>query len=209
MPVKKPIEVVERPDLRLEQQGPEVAHDRRGQHHRQQDDGRPEAMAAELLVDEQRETQADQNLQRDRPKHEMRGDLEVRPNILVGEDVDIIVDADEPGRGRQVGHQAGERQPDRPDQRKDVDREQQQHRRQDEKPGDRPIRQPPHPHGDRWRASARRLLRRCLLRDSSPSLPARLWTNRVSSAASAAEDGFLDRSRAMPRAVRKDPCLPA
>ena len=88
-------QVVERPDLRLEQQGPEIADHRGRQHHRQQDDGRPEAVAAEFLVDEQRETEADQHLQRDRPEHEMRGDLEVRPNVLIGQDVDIIVDADE------------------------------------------------------------------------------------------------------------------
>ena len=105
---EKADQVVERPDLRLEQQGPEVAHDRRGQHHRQQDDGRPEAVAAEFLVDEQRQSEADQDLQRDRPEDEMRRDLEVRPQVLIGENIDIIVDADECGRRGQVGHEAGE-----------------------------------------------------------------------------------------------------
>jgi hypothetical protein len=80
------------------------------------------------VVYEERQTEADQDLQRDRPKHEMRSDLEVRPKILIGEDVDIVIDADETGGVRQVGHQAGEGEPDCPDQRKNVDREQQDHR---------------------------------------------------------------------------------
>ena len=88
MPVKQADDVVERPDLRLKQQCPEIADDGGRQHHRQQDDRRPETVRAELPVDQQRQAEADDDLQRDRPDHETRGRLQAGPNVLVGQDVD-------------------------------------------------------------------------------------------------------------------------
>ena len=55
-------QVVERPDLRLQQQRPEIADHRRRQHHRQQDDRRPEAVTAKLAVDQQRQAIPDHHL---------------------------------------------------------------------------------------------------------------------------------------------------
>src|SRR4029077_881877 len=119
-------DVVERPDLRLKQQGPEIAYYGGGKHHRQQDDGRPETVRAELTVDEQRKPEADHDLHGDRTDDETSSHLQAVPNVLVGQDIDIVVEADE--ADRQVRHaeiETGEGEPDHPDQRKDVDREQQ------------------------------------------------------------------------------------
>jgi hypothetical protein len=62
-------EIVEGSDLGLKQQRPEVSDDRRRKHRRQQDHGRPEAMAAESLVDQQRQAEPDDDLERDGPDH--------------------------------------------------------------------------------------------------------------------------------------------
>ena len=78
--------VVEQADLRLVEEGPEVAHHRRRQHHRDQDQRGPEAVAAELAVDQVGQREADQRLQRDGPEQEVRGGLHRAPDVGVGED---------------------------------------------------------------------------------------------------------------------------
>ena len=78
--------VVEEPDLRLIEELPEIADHRRRQHHRHEDDGRPEAVAAELAVDQIGEREADQRLEHDRPEDEMRGHLHRVPDVGIAED---------------------------------------------------------------------------------------------------------------------------
>jgi hypothetical protein len=78
---EEPHDVIEQPDLRLKQERPEVPDDRRRQHHRQEDDGRPCAVAGKPPVDQQRQTEAEHDLEQDRPEDEMRGRLHRRPDI--------------------------------------------------------------------------------------------------------------------------------
>ena len=95
--------VVEEADLRLVEEGPEVADHRRRQHHRDQDQRGPEAVAAELAVDQVGEREADQRLQRDGPEQEVRRRLHRLPDVGVGEDRDVVVDADAEHLGVRAG----------------------------------------------------------------------------------------------------------
>ena len=156
-------DIVEEPDLRLEKQRPEIADDGGRQHHRQEDDRRPEAVGAELTVDEQRQTEADDHLQRNRPDDEMRCHLHALPDILIGQDVDVVGESDEAQRRvRQVRFVIGEREPDRPEQRKDIDRQQQHDRRRDEEPGDAAIGEAADAPGDAERGSRGDAVDECL-----------------------------------------------
>ena len=134
--------IVEKADLRLIQEGPEIADNRRGQHHRKHDDRRPQIVALEFLVDQIGQREADQHLQNNGPDQEMRRRLHRVPDIWISQDAsivsqpnpfDIIV--------RAVHPEIGEAQPDRPDQRKDINGEQQKDRRRHKYPSNRSIRQ--------------------------------------------------------------------
>src|ERR1043166_3697547 len=71
----------------------------------------------------------------------MCGRLHGRPDVRIGYDRNVVVDAYVAHRRtRTVGAVIGERQPDRPDQREDVDREQKQDGGSDEDPGYDPVR---------------------------------------------------------------------
>ena len=100
-------------------------------------------MPAELPVDEQRQAEPDQHLEQDRPEDEMRRRLHRCPDVGIGQDVDVVVDADgsvlHPPHVRLV---VRERHVDGPQQREDVDREQQHDRWRDEEPRDRAIGHP-------------------------------------------------------------------
>ena len=142
---KKRNDVVKEPDLRLVEERPEITHDRRRKHHRDEDDSRPEPVPSKATVDEVGKREAQHGLQQDRPEQEMGGRLHRRPNVRIGEHRNVVVDADVGDRRiRPVGAIVRERKVDRPDQRKDVDREQQHDRRRDEEPGNDPIGQAPH-----------------------------------------------------------------
>jgi len=145
---------VEQPDLRLQQEGPEITHHRRRQHHRQQDDRGPETVAAESAVDQQRQTEPQHKFERDRPQHEMRGRLHGGPHVGIGQYVAVVVEADIGDRGiGAVGPVVGEGKLDRPQQREDIDRQQQYDRRRDEQPGDGPVGHPAEPPcQSAWRA---------------------------------------------------------
>ena len=102
-----------------------------------------------MAVDQQRQTKSDDDLQDNSRDHKLSGRLQANPHVLIGEDITVIVQADEPQR--QIGHaqiEAGERQPDHPDQREDVDRQQQRNCRRYEQPGDSAIRQAARASGD-------------------------------------------------------------
>ena len=102
-------------------------------------------MAAKLAVNQIGQRKANQRLQQDGPEHEMRRRLHRGPDIWVGEDRGVVVDADVADLGiGPVGAKVGKRQLDRPDQRKDIDCQQQQHRRRDKQPDDGPVRQAAH-----------------------------------------------------------------
>ena len=142
-------EVIEQADLRLVEEGPEIADHRRRQHHRQEDQRGPEAVAAEALVDQVGEAEADQGLDGDGPQDEMRRHLHVVPDVGIGQHALVVAQAHPQHRlVRPVGAEVREGEPDRPDQREDVDREQQGDRRRDEQPGDRPVRQAAHAAGE-------------------------------------------------------------
>ena len=85
-------DVVEQADLRLVEERPEIADDGRRQHHRQQDDRGPEAVAAEFLVDQPGEAEAKHGLDDDGPEHEMRRHLHRRPDIRIGQDRLVPID---------------------------------------------------------------------------------------------------------------------
>ena len=134
--------VVEQPDLRLVEEGPEVADHRRRQHHRQHDDRGPQIVAAEFLVDQVGQREADQHLEEDRPEQEMRRRLHRVPDTRVVQDGVVIVQPDPFDRAvGPVGAEVRQAQPDRPDQREDVDRQQQRDGRRHEYPGDGAVRQ--------------------------------------------------------------------
>ncbi len=142
-------DVVHHPDLRLVEEGPEVADDRGGQHHRQHDQRGQDVVALELAVDEPGEREADQDLEEDGPDQEMRRGGHVRPDVLIGQDALVIAQADPLDLGiRFVRGVVGERKTDGPDQRKDVDRQQQEDRGGHEDPGDGPVRQTAHLAGE-------------------------------------------------------------
>jgi hypothetical protein len=133
--------VIEQPDLRLVEEGPEIPHHRGRQHHRQQDDGGPEAVALELLVDQPGQAEADNHLQEHGPAQEVRRDLQGVPDVAVAEHAAVVVEPDELDRLVQpVGPVVGERQPNGPQQRKYVDRQQEHDGRRDEQPGDGAVR---------------------------------------------------------------------
>ena len=136
-------DVIEQPDLRLVEKRPEIADDRRRQHHRDQDDRRPQPMAAEFAVDQIGEREAEQRLDSDRRQHEACRHLHGLPDVRVAEQVGIMLEAQPPHRCiRPIRPIIRERQPNGPDQREDVDRQQQHDGRRDEQPGDRAVGQP-------------------------------------------------------------------
>ena len=136
---------------------------------------------------------------------EMRSRLKMLPNVLVGEDVDVIVDADEPCRVRQVRHESGERQTDRPDQRKDVDREQEKHRRGNEQPDDGPIGRS----GDAPRTLRRRLVCGAIRQRGGVLYPSHhdpLWFNRVPPAGGPPGDIHAGGDQARDPEITTGPC---
>ena len=152
MPGEERDHVIEQADLRLVQEGPEIADHGRRQHHRDQDQRGPEAMAAELAIDQIGQREADDGLQQDRPEHEMRRRLHALPDFRVRQDRLVVIEPDiAQRRVGAVGAVVREGELDRPDQREEVDREQQDHRRRDEEPGDGPVGEAPDPAGDRGR----------------------------------------------------------
>jgi len=86
---REPDHVVEEADLRLIEEGPEIADDGGRQHHRDQDHGGPEAMAAELAVDEVGEREAEQRLDGDGRDDEARRHLHAVPDVGIGQQVGI------------------------------------------------------------------------------------------------------------------------
>ena len=74
--------MIEEPGLRLIEEGPEVSHHRRREHHRDQDHRSPEAVAAELAVDEIGEQKAQHRLDDDGGDDEARRHLHVALQIL-------------------------------------------------------------------------------------------------------------------------------
>src|SRR6476659_10516376 len=111
---------------------PEIADYRRRQHHRQEDDRRPEAMSAEFAIDQIGESETDERLQRYRPEDEMSRHLHRVPDFGIAEDVRVVCRADGDDRSVwTVGLVVREREIDRPEERKDVDGEQQDNRRRD------------------------------------------------------------------------------
>ena len=135
-------DLVEDAVLRLEEIFPEGADHRRRQHHRQQDRRAPETVGAELAIEQQREREAEQQLQRDRADQEVRRRAHVVPDRFVAQNALVVGDAGPQDVGvRLVSAVVGERQVDRPQQRKDVEGQQQDDRRRDEQPRERSIRQ--------------------------------------------------------------------
>ena len=119
------------------QVGPENADHRRREHHRQQDHRGPEAVPSELSVDEERQTEADDDLENHRPAQEVRGRLQVLPDVLFVEDAFVVAQTDPLDvRIGPVCPEVREAEPDGPQQREDVDGEQNQDCRGDEEPDD-------------------------------------------------------------------------
>ena len=139
-------QVVVQADLGLKQEAPERPHHGRGQHHRQQDDRGPQAVAAETLVDQQRKREAEQHLEQDRPEHEMRRDLHRMPDVGIGENTAVVLQP-HPVRAPAgpIRLEIGEGELDGPDQREDIDRQQQQDGRSDKDPGDGAVGDPAQP----------------------------------------------------------------
>ena len=143
--IGQPGEIAEAEDVvddapgRAVEQLPEQADHGHRHHHRQQQQRREQALEGDLAVEQQRHAEADQHLAADRHQHVFRRDAEVVPDVVVGQQIAVVLQADEGRRRVGRGAEIGERVAERIDQRKDVEDDQERNRRDDEQIADREI----------------------------------------------------------------------
>ena len=101
----------------------EHAHRAERQHHRGEDKHQEIAPQRELLREQEREQEADDELQRNAADHDRRGVAEANPDFRVGENVAVIREAGEHRRRDAIRLVLEEAQAERPKQRKNIDHE--------------------------------------------------------------------------------------
>jgi hypothetical protein len=118
--------LAQQPECRLvivvkERADGDVAQHHGGQHQHQQD-----APAGEIALEQQGEQEADDHLYADGEDNDDGGRLQAVPDVFVGQNFGIVVEADELERRLlAIGAKVVETEPERPHQREDVHQEQQ------------------------------------------------------------------------------------
>ena len=129
----RPQIVGEHAEIALEQQLPDQPDGDRRQHHRDQEQGEDDALAAQLVAEQQRQREAEDELDRHGPGDEAHGQREAVPEDRIAHQPAEIVEADEVAIAiGQREAEVGEAGPDHEAERPDQDQQQEDQRRREE-----------------------------------------------------------------------------